>query len=502
MRYMTSEQKRWVRWASWLLMVSSLVLLPVPSNAAQQAPQFGPTGYLPYLKNNYCAGRRSTEAPLGTQIYGPTGYTTAHFQLLQSTSSAWLRNTIYWDLVEPNNVSPKHFAWDSVDIFLNAAHDNCINMIVTIDGTPAWARFDGNRDGRSPILTENLPDYVEFVTALVERYDGDGVDDAPNGIVVNYWEFYNEPDFGSEVSGHEGWGEYGARYAQMLAAIYEPVHEANPNAKVLLGGLAYTQFVSDSGDGLHVRDFFKNVLAAGGGDYFDIMNFHYYPFQHNRYPLTQTNASGLIEKYAQLKEIMDTYHVVKPLMITEVGYHSTQTDQQYPSTPEFQARRVVELLTQGMSLGSQATIWWSFFDERQTFPFRTGLTTADETPVAKASYGVYQEVIKRLGNSEFIETTVQPTVENDLEVYRFRDKRTNKTFYVAWLNPVAPFNQDTLPTFDDTVTQTVDLFGVTATIISKEGGEVGVVHDGDDGTIDGKVNVTIGRSPVYVVISE
>jgi hypothetical protein len=48
----------------------------------------------------------------------------------------------------------------------------------------------------------------------------------------------------------------------------------------------------------------------------------------------------------------------------------------------------------------------------------------------------------------------------------------------------------------------LELPGATATIYSKEGAAVGVVQDGDDGNNDGKVNVTIGRSPLYVVISE
>jgi hypothetical protein len=376
-----------------------------------------------------------------------------------------------------------------------------MNMIVTIDGTPSWARLDGSIDGRTPFKPENLPDFVEFVAALVERYNGDGIDDAPSGIKITHWEFYNEPDFGSEVAGREGWGNYGRRYAQMLEAVYEIVHDVNPDAKVLLGGLAYSQFVSDEGGGVHVRDFLKDVLEAGGGEYFDILNFHYYPFQHNRM-FTNTNSSGLVEKYANIKEIMDSFHIEKPLVITEIGYHSSARDDYYPSTQEFQARRVVELLTQGASLGSEVTIWWSFFDENQSFPYKTGLTSAGEKPIAKLSYQVYQEVIKRLGNSEFIETTVKPAEQNDLEVYRFRDKSTNKSLYVAWLNPIVPITIDNLASFNDGATQNLELPGEKATLFSKEGAAVGVTTDEDDGNNDGKVNVIIGRSPLYVEISE
>lgn len=498
---MTTALKYWVLWASMFLMVTYCVPVPVPSSAAQQVPQFGPAGYLPYVPNNYCSGQRSTEIPFGTQVYGTTGYVTPHFRLLQDSNSSWLRNTINWLSVEPDNVAPDQFKWSSVDRTLNAAKQNCMNMIVTIDGTPSWARLDGSIDGRTPFKPENLPDFVEFVTALVERYNGDGADDAPSGIKITDWEFYNEPDFGSEVAGHEGWGNYGKRYAEMLAAIYEPIHLINPDAKVLLGGLAYSQFVSDGGDGVHVRDFLKDVLDAGGGAYFDVLNFHYYPFQHNRM-FTNTNSSGLVEKYASIKEIMDSYDVEKPLIITEIGYHSSARDDYYPGNQEFQARRVVELLTQGISLGSEVTIWWSFYDEGQSFPYKTGLTTAGEKPAAKLSYGVYQEVIRRLGNSEFVETTVKPTAQNDLEAYRFRNKSTNRFFYVAWLNPVVPITIDSLASFNDGATQNLELPGEKATLFSKESKQVGVINDGDDGNNDGKVNVAIGRNPLYIEIME
>ena len=501
-RRMTSVQKNWVRWTSWLLMVASLVITPVASQAAPSQPaQVTPSGYLPYLNNNDCSGQRSQEIPIGTQLYGATGTGTDHFSLLQNTFSPWLRNSIYWLSAEPANVPPAQFRWGQADGVFNAVKQNCVNMIVTIEGTPSWAQFNGNDDGRSPFKAENLPDFVEFITALVERYDGDGIADAPSGIKIDYWEFYNEPDFGSEISAHEGWGNYPVRYAEMLEAIYEPVHEANPDAKILLGGLAYNLFVGEGNGGLFVRSFFDGVLDAGGGEFFDMMNFHYYPFQHNRTVWTTNDSSGLIEKYAALKAILDEHDVDKPFMITEVGWHSSTTNAEYPSTPAYQANRVLELMTQGISLGSEATIWWTFFDERQDFAYRTGLTTADTPPAAKPSYEVYQELVQRLGNSEFIETTLRPTDQNDLEAHRFRDKNTNKTFYVTWLTPVAPVNNVAVPTFNDGETQNLQFPGEKGTVISKEGNVVQVVNDSDDGNDDGKVTIAVGRSPLYVVIN-
>ncbi len=229
-----------------LLMVISFVMTPTTSSAAPARPQqVGPSSYIPLLRNNYCSGQRSTDIPLGTQLYGSTGYNQPHFRLLQDTRSPWLRNTLHWSAVEPTNVAPNQYNWSGAESTFLATTQNCLNMIVTIEGTPDWAVMDGNIDGRSPIKPENVADFVEFVTALVERYDGDGIADSPRGIVVNHWEIYNEPDFGSEIGGHEGWGNYAQNYADLLKAIYAPMHAANPNVKVVLGGIAYNAFVEN-----------------------------------------------------------------------------------------------------------------------------------------------------------------------------------------------------------------------------------------------------------------
>ncbi len=153
-----------------------------------------------------------------------------------------------------------------------------------------------------------------------------------------------------------------------------------------------------------------------------------------------------------------------------------------------------------MSLDIDVVIWWALVDGDPSFPYSTGLITKDEEWIARPSYIVYQQVVKRLGPSEFIEVTVKPTAENDLEAYRFRDKRSNQTFYVAWLNPVAPLDVATLSTFQDDDTQALQLPGTTATIIAKEGHNVAVLHDGDDGTLDAHVTVQVGRNPIYIVM--
>jgi hypothetical protein len=450
---------------------------------------------MPTLHSSACYGKRPISNPFGVQVYGATGAKQNYFSLLKDSQSSWVRNSIIWPDVEPTNREPSEFHWTNADAAVQAAVDNCINVIITIDHTPDWATISFDR---APIETALLGEYVEFVTAVVERYDGDGIDDAPNRAAVNYWEFYNEPDLGAAIPGFEGWGEHGDLYAGMLKAVYGPVHEANPKAKVVFGGIAYNLFTDQ--DGQFVREFFDEVLEAGGGDYFDIMNFHYYPFQHNRAAWTTNDSSGLMEKAADIRTKMKAWGVDKPIMMTELGWHSDLFGD-YPSSPEFQSRQVVQLLTQSMALGSVATIWWSLIDTCCAFPYKTGLVDFATPPNLKPAYPVYRELVNRLGTGKFVETIHGANSVNDLEVYKFATAGDIQFFYVAWLNPVIPFSSEAVASFDDSTAQPLQVPGSTATVYAKDGVLVETIHDAGDGVADGRVTVSVPRSPIYIVMA-
>lgn len=96
-------------------------------------------------------------------------------------------------------------------------------------------------------LPDDLDAYGEWVTATVERYDGDGVGDAPalsGGI--HLWEVDNEPDLHNRVP-PRGSKKVGfnpkyfstpTEYAQIWEITHAAIVAADPTAKVLPAGLA------------------------------------------------------------------------------------------------------------------------------------------------------------------------------------------------------------------------------------------------------------------------
>ena len=274
----------------------------------------------------------------------------------------------------------------------------------------------------------------------------------------------------------------------MLAAVYPAVKAANPQAQVVLGGIAYDWFEDQGGP--FVRSFLDDVLDGRGWEHFDIMNFHAYP------PFAAfwgaPNGPGLLEKAQAVRNKLNEYGLEKPLVITEAGMHSNDSPM-LPMTPELQARYVVQLFTQSVAANIDVMIWWMLFDPGAGYPYKNGLVTdigsTNGVPVKKPGYLAYQVVAHQLNGVRF--DTVLPTTETgnaDLQVYRFvRDARP-RTLYVAWFGAV-----------DTTQTVPLQLPGSQATVRNIYGA-TNVVTDGADGVLDGRITIGVSGQPVYVEV--
>ncbi len=108
--------------------------------------------------------------------------------------------------------------------------------------------------------------YKEFLTNLVERYDGDGTDDMNDlTIPIKYWEVLNEPSMNSDdlkfFIGTQ------TEYEEILRESYNAIKAACADCIVLHGGA--------SGIDDDTLNYWSGLLDIGIGSYFDIGNIHY-----------------------------------------------------------------------------------------------------------------------------------------------------------------------------------------------------------------------------------
>jgi hypothetical protein len=227
---------------------------------------------------------------------------------------AWARphpGPFAWQWLEPEEGS---FSFHEADRWVQAAQANGVALLGTIWPYADWDQktchdascevsmedqfypFGPGGIPKSRCVPCDMEAYGNFLKTLVERYDGDGVEDMPGlEVPVMYWEILNEPELGeSFLTFFKGTEE---EYVEILKVSYHAIKEACPQCKVVQGGAA------GSGDTL---EYWGRVFDLGGGEYFDIANIHY---------ISHWDKDTL--NVRDFKALMDEKGVEKPIWVTE-----------------------------------------------------------------------------------------------------------------------------------------------------------------------------------------
>jgi hypothetical protein len=430
--------------------------------------------YLPILFNRL-------DNSLGPPVFGVQVYGANYLNQLAESGTTWVRVPIRWNVIEPVKMTPAVYNWASTDNLVNQLTSiPGVKIVFTLENNPDWAALHGELGRNGPIKPSELPRMAAFIQAAVERYDGDGIHDAPGSPVVRHWEFYNEPDNQSTANGFR-WGEFPVEYAQMLAAVYPAAKAANPQTQILMGGIAYDHFL-DQGGAFH-RDFMDRVLLAGGGAHFDIMNFHFYPaFGWG----DGIGGLGLYEKTQHLRAKLASYGLSKPIMITEAGWHSNNHPS-LPSSQESQNRHVVAIFAQTYAADVDMSIWWMLHEAGGSYEYDSGLIRHDGVGTKKQSFYVYQHMVEQMRFAHYIRRlSTAETGSPRLEAHIFDDYTRNRRLYIAWRNPITSNTAEILRIPAHTAV-VYDIFGNSQ-----------IITDGQDGVVDGHITLAVNGRPIYI----
>lgn len=331
------------------------------------------------------------------------------------------RTNIRWDAIEPADTTPDQFDWTATDARLAEYGRQGFEVLGTLVAYPPWATEFGCG---GTLLPGREADWREFVRAVVTRY-------GQPPYTVTTWEIGNEVDGetvvrdddrqrpegwgrGEPTVPHGGcWGDRAPQYREFLRMAYEEIQAVSPAARVTLGGLAYVLDVQD-----FVPDFFDVLLAAGGGDYFDVANFHWFPDLSQ--PLTgPQRVRRLVTSMARYGQRKDVW-ITETFKLTFTGDTNSEARQ-----APFLTRELVEVL--GMPEVDRV-YWYGWMD----FPagygnvpqYQRGLVRGNHQP--KAAFPALPYVVKYTGGAP-------ATVSQDKVVaFRFRRVRAGEDFLVAW----------------------------------------------------------------------
>jgi hypothetical protein len=283
----------------------------------------------------------------------------------------WVRyNGILWSAVEPTPGARNWAAIESSLAEIAAIAASGATPMVIVRSAPPWAQQARDK-ACGPIAPAALPAFAAFMGELVARLSAPPYN-------VQYWELGNEPDidpaliegsmpFGCWGNASDRAGYGGSAYAAMLQATYPAIKAADPQAQVIFGGLLLDCDPTNQPDCIAGR-FLNGVLAAGGGDYFDILAYHAYTYWTDlRVDFDQTNAKWtprggmVLGKLQFLRETMAAYGYNKPIMMNEGGLLCFRSDPRCApgGFHEDQANYLVRLFVRSWHADLVASIWYT-----------------------------------------------------------------------------------------------------------------------------------------------
>ena len=261
---------------------------------------------------------------------------------ISSSGVGWVSMSpvVVWGIVEP---SRGVYNWKSVDAIVKKIQSLDLEPTFTIMPVSPWATpWSFSRYKRGLLGVCDYPNDIEawknFLKAMAERYDYDGIDDmeglkAPvkNWHILEEWPtfWYDRGDSSPENP------ENAKRYVNLLKASSEAIKEVMPDAKIILCGfasdklrlIAYVDgFINDPDGGIfhginytreqleNSREFRQlkadvNYILEKGRDYFDIVDLH---LQDAKICFTEGKIRWILDK-------MRSFGYSKPIWVVEAG---------------------------------------------------------------------------------------------------------------------------------------------------------------------------------------
>ncbi|MDD4050225.1 MAG: glycosyl hydrolase 53 family protein [Candidatus ainarchaeum sp.] len=272
-----------------------------------------------------------------------------------------------------------------------------------------------------------------------ERYDGDGIEDAPGSPKIDVIQI------GNEVDGGPFWDDTPPHYALLLKKSYQAIKQVAPDMKVAIAGVA-----TPEGFYRYYRPVFKELEKIKdkkpGERYFDVFDFHWSGQFRGDY-----KAIELPEKTYEMRDfISDVKSDLKEMgygdvlfYITEMSDYSGRPNMnramKYPyHSEQYQAASLVKRYVYSLACGVDK-IYWVTLQEFNGFGGmfdgyfdNVGLVknpSPGKPACKKLAYYTYKKMTEVLAGSDW--RSIQKVRESGgIHIYRF--SKNGKSIWVAW----------------------------------------------------------------------
>ncbi len=224
---------------------------------------------------------------------------------MRGKDGQWVRphpGPFIWNHIERDK---GNFTWDDVDQYVVYAQEHNQTILATIWPYADWEQKSckrkkaksafGKRFAKYLSKPCSMDDYKNFLIKLVDRYDGDGLNDM-TGLTkpIKYWDVMNEPEFDMFFKGSK------EDFIETFNFSSKVIKEKQSDAVIVMAGAA-GMFPEN-------EKYWKSVLPKIK-DHFDIANIH-----HISGPDGQCDKELWIDEFVALLKSVD---VDKPIWLTE-----------------------------------------------------------------------------------------------------------------------------------------------------------------------------------------
>jgi Glycosyl hydrolases family 39 len=221
-----------------------------------------------------------------------------------------------WSRLEPQKGV---WDWTLLDRYVALAESRQQNVLLTLGQSPAWASKNNtelNYFGLGSVYApKSLDDWRDMVRTISTRYKGriDGYE---------IWNEPNDPNFG-KLSISE--------LMDLTRTASQEIRAIDPSAKIISASP-------------YSNGYLDQYLAAGAGDYVDVIGYHEY----------RNDPEGMLSDLSNVRYTLDDYNVNKPLWMTEGGAGNETTDETAAS--DLMLRWNLVSLASGM----QRSFWYTW----------------------------------------------------------------------------------------------------------------------------------------------
>jgi hypothetical protein len=268
--------------------------------------------------------------------------------LIKESGTQWHREDFSWERLQPAKDAPFRWGGDGYgflyfDEAVEKLHNSGIKILGLLAYNPAWFK------GKNPPLDAWIGDWQNYVYNVVARY-------GRQRGQVKHWEVWNESNL--RDYGYAN-GLYSVEdYARLLQVTYATIKQADPQATVVMGGLAsiWSEVPPDYYD---TFDYLERLGKLGAWAYFDVLNLHAYrPGAPEGRFQRRERTMDFDDEMKELDALMNQYGS-KPIWFTEIGWGSYKGA--YSVTEIEQAYYLVRFYALSLSYPNVERLFWYNF---------------------------------------------------------------------------------------------------------------------------------------------